>query len=156
MKDASVLHIFHGHYKCLLLSSLCLPLPHPPLCERCFSVGHFSWTVRFSPPFAGLSLHPPLCERCFSVGQFSWTFNVFASLLPLPASPPPSPLPAILPFSLRRSHKTDILSKADNKRGPVGDCIACDPPKKDGQGFKRTWSFYYCRELGGFVSCRLL
>ena len=48
------------------------------------------------------------------------------------------------------------LKQGRHKRGPVGDCIACDPPKKDGQGFKRTWSFCYCRELGGFVSCRLL
>ena len=47
------------------------------------------------------------------------------------------------------------LKRRGDKRGLFGDCIAYDPPNKDGQGFKRTEASYYCRELEGFVSCRL-
>ena len=77
VKDASVLDICHRHSTCSHLSSLCLPhFPHP-LCKRCFSVGHFSWTLKVFASLLPLPpSHPPqknqkICERCFSVGNLS-------------------------------------------------------------------------------------
>ena len=154
MKDASVLDICHRHSTCSLLSSLCLPhFPHP-LCERCFSVGHFSWTLKVFASLLPLPPPPPPPPKKKKYVKDASVLDIFRkrsrrsllSFSPLCLTrPAPYPSACHFPLSLR-SHKM-YLKQGRRKRGPVRDCIACDPPKKDGQGFRRTGASYYCREL---------
>ena len=136
MKDASVLDICHRHSTCSLLSSLCpLPPPPPPTPQK----KKIKKSVKDASVLEIFRKH----SRC--------------SLLSSLCLPRPAPYPSACCFStLTQEISQDYLKQGRRKRGPVRDCIACDPPKKDGQGCKRTGASYYCRELEGFVSCRLL
>ena len=61
------------------------------------------------------------------------------SLLSSLCLPRPAPYPSACHFStLTQEILQDYLKQGRRKRGPVRACIAYDPPKKDGQGFKRT------------------